>query len=372
MIQVYSNSLGEEELAAISGVFKSKWLGMGSQCAALEKELGEYWGTENVLLLNNCTAGLFISLKALGIVPGDEVIISTANYVGCSNAILDAGAKPVFADVDKDYLNILPEEIARLRTPKTRAVLLLHYGGHACDFNRIREMCKGLLIIEDSANSVSSTYQGKACGTLSDAGVFSFDPMKIMVTGDGGALVLKDHKLIEKAKSLRYLGFKQTTTSGVDSLKEGNKRWWEFDLDNISGRYISNDIAATIGRIQLKKLPGFIKRRKLIWGFYQNRLSGISGLKLPPEPLPDSKSSYYMYWLWADGKRDELAQYLLQKGIYTTFRYFPLHLAPYYNSQQKLKNAESASENVLNLPLHQNLADSEVEHIAQSVKKFFT
>jgi dTDP-4-amino-4,6-dideoxygalactose transaminase len=371
MIQVYSNSLGDDELEAIRGVFASKWLGMGKECQAMEKELGDLWGTRQVLLMNNCSAALFVSLKALGVGPGDEVIIATVNFLACVNAVLDVGAIPVFADVDPATLNILPEEIVRLRTAKTRAVFILHYGGHPADFDRIREACgPGVAIIEDSANSVASTYKGKACGTLGDAGTFSFDAMKTLVMGDGGALIVRDEEVFRRAKSLRYLGFKDKTTSGVDSLREGQSRWWEFDLDLPSGRFISNDMLAAVGRVQLRKLAGFIARRKEVWTRYQTELAGLPGLSLPPEPLPGCTGSYYIYWIRLEKNRDELARFLADQGVYSTFRYFPLHLVRRYGSSARLPNSETISETTLNLPLHQNLSDSDVDQVVAAVKRF--
>jgi aminotransferase len=169
---------------------------------------------------------------------------------------------------------------------------------------------------------------------------------------------------------MRYLGLTAKTTSGMDSLKEKKSRWWEYEMDTVSGRFISNDVFAAIGREQLKKLPSFIARRKEIWEFYQSELSELSGLTLPPEPLPETTTSYYLYWIQLK-RRDELAVHLLQNGVYSTFRYFPLHMVNRFRTGCKLPHAELANETTLNLPLHQNLSDSEVEQILHQVKKFF-
>lgn len=371
MIQVYSNSLGQEELDAIAAVFKSKWLGMGKECSLFEQELGALWGTKQVLLLNNCTAALYIALKAAGVQAGDEVIVSTINFLACANAVLELGATPVFADVDPATLNILPEEIERLKTRRTKAVFILHYGGHPADFDRIRAACgPGIAILEDSANSVASFYKGRACGTLGEAGTFSFDAMKTLVMADGGALILKDPEAFARAKALRYLGFRGKTTSGVASMKEGSARWWEFDIDEPAGRFISNDVLAAVGRAQLRKLPGFLARRKAVWDLYQRGLAGTPGLTLPPEPLPGCTASYYIYWIRLEKNRDALARHLGDAGIYTTFRYFPLHLVPHYQAGVKLPNAEDANESVLNLPLHQNLSDEDIQRVIECVRDF--
>jgi len=372
MIQIFSNSLGDDEAAAVKRVLESMWLGRGKECEGFEKELSAYFGAEDTLLFNCCTSAIYALLKAHGIGAGDEVIVSTVNFVAVASALIELGAKPVFADVDPDYYNILPSEIVRLKTKKTRAVFLLHYGGHPAPFDEIKAAAgPNVLIFEDSANSVASKYKGVHCGALGDGGAFSFDAMKILVMGDGGALILKDPEIRAKAKAFRYLGYGEGTTSGSEAAKTGSLRWWEYDLECVSGRFISNDIQASMGRIQLKKLPGFIARRKQIWDYYQKNLAGISGLSLPPEPLPGSTSSYYLYWVNARGKRNELAAFLKEKGIYTTFRYFPLHLVKFYGDKSRLKNAEEMNESTLNIPVHQNLSDGDVQQIVDALREFF-
>ena len=371
MIQVFNNTLGVEELAAVERAFASHWLGKGNECDAFEKEFLAYrGGVGEMLLTNNCTSAIYIALRALGIGPGDEVIVPTVHFVAAANAIIDTGARVVFADVSAQTLNLLPKEITRLRTLRTKAVFLLHYGGHPCDMDTIRKEAEGLFVIEDTANAVSSAYHGRACGTLGDAGVWSFDAMKILVMIDGGALWLKDEESAKRATMYRYLGLLPQTTSGVDAQKAGAGRWWQFDLGITSGRFISNDVSAAIGRIQLQKLPGFIARRKEIWEVYQSGLAGVGDLILPPEPLPDCTSSYYLYWIQT-ARRDELAAYLGERGIYTTFRYYPLHLVKFYESRAHLPNAEFVGSTTLCLPIHQNLTDDDVGQVVDTVREFF-
>ncbi|OGV09109.1 MAG: hypothetical protein A2440_04745 [Stygiobacter sp. RIFOXYC2_FULL_38_25] len=373
MIKIFTNSLGDEELKAVEETFKSQWIGLGPKTKEFEEALKKRIGANNCLMVNCCSAANLIALKALGIGPGDEVIVSTINFVASASTVLEVGATPVFADVDSVYFNILPSEIKRLRNAKTKAVILLHYGGHPCDMDKLYEECNGLFIIEDSANSIVSKYKGKHCGTLGDAGFFSFDAMKILSTGDGGALVLKSEEAADRAFAFRYLGFDLKESTGVDRLKVKKNRWWEFELLTISNRYLMNDITASIGLVQLKKLDSFIQRRKEIWNIYQKELVGISSLILPPEPLDGSESSYYLYWLRiTSGKRDELAMYLVDNGVYCTFRYYPLHLVKLYGSKNTLENAEDISETALNIPLTQNLTDTEIEKIIYHVKKFFS
>lgn len=372
MIPVFSNTLETEELKAVSEVFKSRWVGKGKQCDAFEREFAEHLKVPQVLLLNCCTSAIYVGLRALGIGPGDEVIISTVNFVACASAIIDMGATPVFADVDPRTLNILPGEIERLTTQRTKGVFILHYGGHPCPMDEIRANCRnGVAILEDSANAISSSYKGEMCGTIGDAGFWSFDAMKILVMTDGGALYLRDDEAFTRARIYRYLGLAPKTTSGMDAMGEKKTRWWEYELATTSGRFTSNDCLAAIGRVQLKKLPEFIARRRQIWEYYQREFADLPGLECPPEPLPGTASSHYLYWVQLPKGRDELAVYLAENDVYTTFRYFPLHLVEYYEADCRLPNAEQVNETTLSLPLHQNLTDADVSKIVDLVKSFF-
>lgn len=370
MIPIFSNSLGYDELQAVRRVFASRWLGRGKECAEFEREFAAHIGQERVLLFNSCTSATNVMLQALDIGPGAEVIVPSIQFVGVANAILAAGARPVFADVDRHTLNLDPAEIRRLYTARTAAVFVLHYGGHPAPFTAYEEAGGvALPILEDAANAVSSTYYGRACGTLGHAGVWSFDSMKELVMADGGALWMLYDERADRAERLRYFGMPNKQSSGTDSAKEGATRWWEFDVKEPAGRHISNDVLAAIGRVQLRRLDGFIKRRQMIWGLYRAELADVPGLTLPPEPMAGCTSSYYLYWVQLE-KRDELARYLCDHGVYCTFRYYPLHLVPGYGCKDSLPNAEWAAAHTLNIPIHQNLTESEQWMIIALIKGF--
>ncbi|MCX7875226.1 MAG: DegT/DnrJ/EryC1/StrS family aminotransferase [Melioribacteraceae bacterium] len=372
MISIFTNTLDNEEINAIKEVLESRWIGFGPKTKEFENKFAEKINAEYCLMVNSASAATYLVLKTLGIGKEDEVIIPTINFIACPNSVIELGGKPVFADVDLNTFNLLPQEIERLRTDKTKAIILLHYGGHPIDYDSIKEVSKDILIIEDSANSILSKYKGKSCGTLGDAGFFSFDAMKTLSTGDGGAIVIKNEFYYEKLQSLRFLGLSTKKTSGFDSFKEKNNQWWEIELDNISNRFLMNDINAAIGIEQLKKIDYFIEKRKSIWNIYQNELKEVEQIQLPPEPLADTQSSYYLYWIKVKNNlRDKLAKYLVENGIYVTFRYYPLHLIKIYNYKERLPNSESILDEALNIPLHQNLSESDIDKIITTIKKFF-
>jgi aminotransferase len=367
MIPVFSNTLGQEELVAVGRVMASRWLGVGQECAAFERELAAYWKTDTVLLHNSCTSATYNAVKALGVREFNEIIITTVGFVATLSAVLDLGAEPVFADVDPRTLNILPSEIKRLRTHKTRAVIVLHYGGHPAPIDDILDAAQGIPVIEDAANAPASTHAGRACGTIGAAGVWSFDAMKILSCGDGGALRIAP-EYVDRARRLRYLGLDESGTTGMAKAGSGADRWWEYNLTEPAGRHVSNDLCAAIGREQLRKLPAFVVRRRAIWDTYQRELTGMGDLQTPPEPMDGCTSSYYLYWVQTS-RRDALAAHLKGRGIYTTYRYHPLHRAWRYHCE--LTNSESASARTLNIPLHQNLTDDDVGMIVEAIWEFY-
>jgi dTDP-4-amino-4,6-dideoxygalactose transaminase len=368
MIPIFSNTLGQEELAAVERVFTSRWLGPGAEVEAFERELGEYWEVKGVQLVNSCTSALYIILKVLGVGPGDEVIVPGVHFVATLSAIRELGAYPVFCDVDPRTLNATPETVRRCVSNRTRAVVLLHYGGHVCDVRGIRAVVNGAYIVEDAACAVASRRCGISAGTLADAGCWSFDAMKVLVTGDGGAMWFKNPEHRARADRLRSLGIDKK--SGLSNT--GSDEWWRFRLVEPSGWFYANDIVAAIGREQLKKVDGFVARRQEIWNRYQRAFKGLChGFFAPPDPPAMSSSTYYLYWV-NHQERTALARYLLERNIYTTYRYYAL---PDVEGDERLKRLNlpgvwQANARTLNLPLHQNLTNEEVEYIIQVVTEW--
>jgi len=371
MINVFEPALRAEELEAVKKVFESNWVGKGRVTDQFEAQFAGFLGVERNLIrsVSCCTEGLFQAMAMIGAAPGDEVILPTISFVGAANAVAAYGARPVFCDVDPRTLNPTAELMERKITRRTKAVMILHYGGVPCDMDAISELVRerGLALVEDNACSVASRYRGKACGTFGDFGSWSFDAMKILVTGDGGMIFCKSPERAQQAEELVYLGL--LSKSGFSTSNEG--RWWEFEIGSFGRRAIMNDISSAIGLEQLKKLSAFIARRKQIHESYDRLLSDLTWLQVPPEIPEYVESSYYFYWLQLpSGVRDRLAKYLRENDIYTTFRYYPLHWVKLYDSAGALPNAETSAQETLCIPIHQSLTDSQVEKICDCVKAF--
>ena len=373
MISIFQPSLGNEELEAVKEVFDSNWIGKGPKTSEFENQLANKIGcsVDNVLTTNCCTEGVFQILDYLGIGKGDEVIIPSISFIGIGNAILSVGATPIFCDIDKHTLNVTSYDINQKISNKTKAVIILHYGGLPSDMETISRLCKqnNITLIEDNACSPFSKYKGQNTGTIGDFGVWSFDAMKILVAGDCGLIYCKNTKDKIELEKRCYLGLE--TPSGASNTID--KKWWEFDISSPSRRSIINDITAAIGLEQLKKVDKFIERRKEIACFYDQNLRILEWLKIPPTFSDGLESSYYMYWIQLE-ERDELAKYLRENDIYTTFRYYPLHWVEYYKNKcgeiGKLLNTEFAANKTLCLPLHQSLSDDDIKKVVETIKRF--
>ncbi|MCR4623246.1 MAG: DegT/DnrJ/EryC1/StrS family aminotransferase [Alphaproteobacteria bacterium] len=369
MINVFQPQLGNDELNAIRRVFESNWLGKGKLTEQFEGNFAAHLGVEkaNVRSTNCCSEGLFNSMKIFDIKPDDEVIMPTISFIGAGNAVRANGSKLVFCDVDKRTLNVRAQDIEKKITKNTKAIMLIHFGGVPCEMDEIMDLAQAhnLIVIEDSACSVASTYKGKAAGTIGDMGMWSFDAMKIIVCGDGSILYFKEAERAKFAEKLMYFGL-ESKSGYANSV---DKKWWEFDISQFGHRAIMNDITASMALEQLRKLPSFIKRRQQVHDLYNQNLKDVPWLELPPELPEYSTSSHYFYHIQLE-KRDELAAFLRENGIYTTFRYYPLHWVKFFDCKENFENAEWAAKHTLCIPIHHSLTDKNVEYVVEKIKQF--
>jgi len=376
MISLFQPTLGKEELNEIEKVFESNWLGKGNYVKDFEKGFANNLETskEHFLSTTSCTEAIFLSVDLFEFNKNDEIIIPSISFPSVGSAIVSKKSKIVFCDVDKRTLNVRAKDIEPYITNRTKAVFITHYGGVSCDMDPIIELCNNhnIKIIEDSACAIKSFYKGKACGTMGDMGMWSLDAMKTLSTADGGMMYIKDMELRAIAEEQLYLGLPLKQKSGIDSSTEGNASWWEFEMNRAGRRAIMNNVTGAMGCVQLDKLERFIQRRKEIFEKYYNELQKLDWIEVPPKVEFDSISSYYFFWIQTEF-RDKLAKYLLDNGVYTTFRYWPLHKVKFFNvfnQENAYPNTDYIAAHTLNLPLHQALSDDDVEKIIQLIVDF--
>jgi|ERR1019366_3793917 aminotransferase len=368
MINLLQPSVGAAELSAVEEVFQANWLGAGERLECFEHRLSEYLGCPpaEVLTVSSCSEGLFQAVEALGVGAGDEVILPTVSFLGAAHAVRATGARVVLCDVNPRTLNPTVDQIESVITPATKAVLILHYGGYPGDLIAIAELARqrSLFLIEDAACSLGSFVDGRACGTFGEIGVWSFDAVKLLTTGDGGMIWCRDEARASLIRRKIRLG---VGSSGLQ--RATSSRWWEIDPATIGRRATMNDVAAAIGLAQLDKLHGFLLRREEIAAVYDAQLSSVPWLTLPEKP-PAGVARFY-YWIQMPIQyRDQLAAHLLQHDIYTNFRYWPLHRTKMYGGGGAFRGADTAAESTLLLPVHQGLSDAEVDCVVDTIQAF--
>ncbi|WP_067177449.1 DegT/DnrJ/EryC1/StrS aminotransferase family protein [Sulfurospirillum sp. UCH001] len=376
MINLFQPAVGKEELDEVAKVFQSNWLGKGNYVKDFEKGFANNLNvsSEHFLSTTSCTEAIFLSADLFEFSSNDEIIIPSISFPSIGSAVLSSGAKIVFCDVDKRSLNVRADDIKSKITNNTKAVYVTHYGGVPCDMDPIIELCNihNIKIIEDSACSIKSFYKGKACGTLGDMGMWSFDAMKTLSTADGGMMYIKDLDKRKVAEEKLYLGLPLKQKSGIDSSTQGNSNWWEFEMNRPGRRAIMNNVTGAIGCVQLNKLNKFLQRREYIYNKYYNELKKLDWLEVPPMSNFEYTSSFYFFWIQTK-YRDKLARYLLDNGVYTTFRYWPLHKVNLFKEfcvDGDYPNADFAAKYTLNIPLHQELAEDDIQKIITLIKEF--
>lgn len=371
MLNVFQPDLGEKEVSVVREVFESNWIGKGKRVDKFEESFAEHVGVNknHILSTNCCSEGLFSSMHLMDIQSGDEVIVPTISFVGAGNAVCVHGSKLVLCDVDPRTLNVRAEDIEKVLTKKSRAILLLHFGGIACEMDEIMQLAEEhhLKVIEDCAAGVCSTYKGRALGTIGDMGMWSFDAMKILVCGDGACLYFRDSEIRNRAEKWLYFGLE--TKSGYENNVA--QKWWEFEISSFGHRAVMNDMTAAVAQVQLGRLSEFMDRRRRVHEAYTNMLKDVTWIDLPPALKADCKTSYYFYHIQIkNDKRDALARYLKEQGIYTTYRYYPLHRVGAYQASGDFPNADYATEHTLCIPIHQRLNEEDVEKVVQAIKTF--
>ena len=367
-------SIEEHEIAAVAEVLRSDWLTTGPKVAEFERAVAAVAGAKEAVAISNGTAALHAAMYALGIGPGDEVIVPTMTFAASANGAAFLGGVPVFVDVDPGTLLIDPDLIEAKITKKTKAVVAVDFAGQPCDYDRLQPIVEkhGLALVDDAAHAIGGSYKNRPVGSLAALSTFSFHPVKHVTTGEGGAIASNDPELIRRMRLFRNHGistdFRQRETAGS----------WVYDMVDLGFNYRLSDIQCALGITQLAKLAQSIERRQAIAAAYGAAFAELPGVR-PLSVRKDVSHAYHLYVIQLELEklgvdRGQVFRALRAEGIGVNVHYRPVHLHPFYRNRFGTKPgdcpvAEAAYERILSLPMFPTMTDGDVCDVVAAVSK---
>jgi perosamine synthetase len=342
---------------AVNNALKSRWLTGGPEAEKFEKAFAEYVGTKYAIAVNSCTSALHLAMRALDIKTGDEVIVPDLTFAATANAPIFCGAKPVFVDVDEKTFNISTKDVLEKITPKTKAIIPVHYGGQPCDMKELSEIADDhqISIVEDCAHSLGAKYRGQQTGTFGKMGCFSFYPTKIITTLEGGMITTNDLKINQRLRLLREHGMSQTAKQ-----RESGKTW-KYDVLDLGYNYRLTEAQAALGAKQLERIDAGIKLRIRAANYYTKQFNSTNPDLVTPYTAPNRSHIYHLYTIKIPKNtngfdRDQVFEKLSDSGIQSSVHYTPLHMMTYYkqflNGKSNFPVAEKICNEILSLPLY--------------------
>jgi len=375
-VAFHKASIGREEIDAVVRVLESGWLTTGPEAAVFEEEFADHLQVGYAIVVNSCTAALHLGLEAMGIGPGDSVLTTPFTFTSTAEVVRYLGARPVFADIDPRTLNISPEEVERVleRHDDVKVILPVHYAGLSCDMGALTDIAHahGCRILEDVAHALPASFAGRPVGQMGDAAAFSFYATKTLAVGEGGMLATDDPKIAERARMMRLHGI----SSDVFDRYRSDKPSWYYEVMAPGFKYNLPDIAAAIGRVQLRKIEKMRERREKIARLYNESFSTLP-MMLPPGPEGGDVHAWHLYALRLDLDklsltRNEFIEQLAEKNISTSVHFIPLHMHPYWRDTYNLKPeqfpvATDTFNRVVSLPIYPDMTNAQIEHVVSAV-----
>lgn len=364
-------SINEQDIEAVVNVLKSDYLTTGPKIAEFERKVADYTGAKYAVAIANGTAALHAACYAAGIDEGDEVITTPITFAASSNCVLYCGGTPVFADINPETYNISPEDIERKITPKTKAIIAVHFTGQPCEMEQIHVIAHkyNLIVIEDGAHALGAEYQGKRVGTLSDMTTFSFHPVKHITTGEGGMILTDNPELYQRLKLFRTHGI----TREEELLTKNDGPWYYEQLD-LGYNYRITDIQCALGVSQMDRLPEFLEKRKQIAKRYNEAFAANEQIQLPYQK-EGCDNAWHLYVIRIkNGKRKEIFEKLRAAGIGVNVHYIPVYQHPYYRThgyaEVTCPNAEEYYKECISLPMYPDLKEEEQEYVIEKVLEY--
>ncbi len=374
-VPYFKPSIGPEEISAVVATLHTDWLTAGPQVAQFEKDFAAFTGARFAIAVDSATRALHLSLEALGVRPGDDVLVPTMTFASAVAVVIHLGACPVFVDCDPETLTMDPDDLERRITPGSKVVMPMHYAGHPCEMDRIHAIAQQhkLRVLEDAAHALPAQYAGKMVGSISDVTCFSFYATKTMTTGEGGMITTSDEKLAKRMRLMAYHGIDRDIPT-----QTGNRRWWRYDVIQPGYKANMSDIAAAIGIHQLKRLPEFWKQREECAAVYEAGLHAGGAVRAMPHET-GIRPAWHMYVVQLDPERltvhrDAFCDELDRVGVGNSVHYMPLHMHSYYRDKlghkpEDFPQAAAAYERIISLPLYPGLEQEHQEYVLQMVAK---
>jgi len=366
-------TIDEHDRRAVDAVLRSDWLTTGPMVKAFEDAVTSYTGAREGVALNSGTAALHAATWAIGIRPGDEVIVPVISFVASSNCVLYMGAKPIFADLSPDTLNLDPGDVERRLTTRTKAIVAVDFAGHPCDHDALHAIAEryGLKVIEDAAHSLGATYKGRKVGTLQDISVLSFHPAKHVTTGEGGMVLTDDADIAKLIRSFRHHGI------DVDLHQRAQNKSWRYDIVALGYNYRISDINCALGVTQMSKLDNSLECRRAIAATYREGFVDLKALELPSE-RPQCNSAWHLYVVRLlpsrlRVNRGRVFEALRAENIGVNVHYIPIPYMSYYASLGYSRGnwpvAEDAYERMISLPMFPAMTSQDVSDTVAAVRK---
>lgn len=364
---------GDEEWYAIREPLLNGWVTQGPRVAAFEAAFAKRHGVAHALACSNCTTALHLILAAMGIGPGDEVIVPSFTWVATANAVIYCGAKPVFADVLRDTYNVDPQALAHRITPRTRAVIAVHLFGLCADMDALAKVCGGIPIVEDAACAAGGAYRGKPAGSIGVAAAFSFHPRKSITTGEGGMVTTNDPALAARVAQLRNHG----ASTSEQERTDGPRPWLLPDFEALGFNYRMTDLQGAVGLVQLGRLDGFIDERARWARFYATELAPLAWLEVPREPEGSRHAWQSLVCRVDEAKaprsRNEVMQFLKSRGVDTRPGTHAIHMLGYHSRTYGLRPddfpaSRDCDRHTVAIPLHNRMTEEDYRHVVDSIR----
>ncbi|MBE7532520.1 MAG: UDP-4-amino-4,6-dideoxy-N-acetyl-beta-L-altrosamine transaminase [Chloroflexi bacterium] len=366
--------IDEDDITAVTAVLRSDWLTTGPNVPEFETAFAGFVGAREAVAVSNGTAALHAAMHALGLGPGDEVIVPAMTFAASANCVVYQGGTPVFADVQADTLLIDPDDVAAKITARTKAIVAVDYAGQPCDYERLHTLARqhGLKLVADACHAIGGAYREMPVGALADLNTFSLHPVKHITTGEGGVITTNDPELARRMRVFRNHGI---TTDHRQRAEQGA---WFYEMVELGYNYRLTDFQCALGLSQLRKLPGWVARRQAIARTYDAALAGLTAVA-PLTTRPEVSHAYHLYVVRFDLSqltvdRNTLFQALRAEGMGVNLHYIPVHLHPFYRQRLGTRPglcpaAEAAYAEILSLPIFPQMSDEDVPDVITAVSK---